>query len=353
MPKLTNLTPIAEEYPDVTDVPATATITISVSGVRDFRATLAQLAAIIGTEGGGSVGLVSFNGSTGPEITFGLSEMVALGVASEDYVDTAVSGATGTDFTTERTLTHLAGFATADAGKQSLTNMIQLGHMAQIATDSFLGRDTASTGNVEVLSAATARSVLDYGSTGKADIGTAFTNLSADATAGIVIGNDVLVALLKKFVDNAATVRATFDTLGVLYSTAALTEGHNIVSSADATGEVEGIPGTNLAAQSSPSAVSSSSGTLTIDWTTGTKFRTWTTTESATIAASGLETFEVARVVVTGGGAHTISWPVGSRVPDGFESGLVVASGEKYILVFQHDGTDLLISISSEMVEVV
>jgi hypothetical protein len=39
-------------------------------------------------------------------------------------------------------------------------NAVTLGKLATIATDSFLGRDTAGTGNVEVLSASTARTVL-------------------------------------------------------------------------------------------------------------------------------------------------------------------------------------------------
>lgn len=45
------------------------------------------------------------------------------------------------------------------------TNKVTLAQMAQMATASFLGRNTASTGNVEVLSASTARTILAIDST--------------------------------------------------------------------------------------------------------------------------------------------------------------------------------------------
>ena len=52
--------------------------------------------------------------------------------------------------------------ALADSALQSIADeSVTLAKMAHMATDSFLGRDTAGTGDVEVLSATTARSVLN------------------------------------------------------------------------------------------------------------------------------------------------------------------------------------------------
>jgi hypothetical protein len=80
-------------------------------------------------------------------------------------------------------------------------NAVTLGKMATIATDSFLGRDTAATGNVEVLSAATAKAILaiqgtELLSTGEAG-GTKFLREDGDGTCSwqTVAGGGSLPAL--------------------------------------------------------------------------------------------------------------------------------------------------------------
>ncbi|MFQ5464246.1 MAG: hypothetical protein ACE5E5_16680, partial [Phycisphaerae bacterium] len=84
--------------------------------------------------------------------------------------------------------------STGDGATVIGANKVTLAMMAQMATDSFLGRDTAATGNVEVLSAATARTILNVenGSTADqsdAEIETAYNNQvsvvsQAEAEAG-------------------------------------------------------------------------------------------------------------------------------------------------------------------------
>lgn len=51
-------------------------------------------------------------------------------------------------------------------------NTITVGKLQQVATDTILGRDTAGTGNVEVLSAAQARSAIGLGTAATQDTGT-------------------------------------------------------------------------------------------------------------------------------------------------------------------------------------
>ena len=77
----------------------------------------------------------------------------------------------------------LTGDVTTTSGTVATTianNAITLAKMAQMATASFLGRNTAGTGNVEVLSAATARTIL-----GLATVATSAS--AADLSAGTLL----------------------------------------------------------------------------------------------------------------------------------------------------------------------
>ncbi len=125
------------------------------------------------------------------------------GLSDGDYGDITVSG-TGTVMTIDNNVVSLAkmatmatdsilGRATAGTGNvEALTalpfaytgdvtrpadsnvttisnNAVTLAQMATMATDSFLGRDTAGTGNVEVLSVATAKTLLNLSGTNTGD----------------------------------------------------------------------------------------------------------------------------------------------------------------------------------------
>lgn len=71
-------------------------------------------------------------------------------------------GLTGTN-SGDQTITltgNVTGSGTGSFATTIANNVVTLGMMAQMATASFLGRNTASTGNVEVLSAATAKTML-------------------------------------------------------------------------------------------------------------------------------------------------------------------------------------------------
>ncbi len=93
---------------------------------------------------------------------------------------TSVSGNAGTATTlaTSRSITatsdiswsvNFNGSANVTAAATIANNAVTLGKMATMATASFLGRNTASTGNVEVLSAATAKTLLNLSGTNTGD----------------------------------------------------------------------------------------------------------------------------------------------------------------------------------------
>lgn len=102
-----------------------------------------------GLTGGGNSGAVTLNVGAGTGISVAAD---SVGISS---------GGVGA--------TQLASNAVTSAKINA--NAVTLAKMAQMATDSFLGRDTAGTGNVEVLSASTVRTILNVedGATNTAD----------------------------------------------------------------------------------------------------------------------------------------------------------------------------------------
>lgn len=77
---------------------------------------------------------------------------------------------------------------------------VTLAKMAHIATDSFLGRDTAGTGDVEVLSAATAKTVLDIAQGDltqeiNAQTGTSYTLVDSDHGKLVTMSNASAITL--------------------------------------------------------------------------------------------------------------------------------------------------------------
>lgn len=123
-----------------------------------------------GLTGGGASGSVTLNVGAGTGIT----------VNANDIAITA-GGVTATQ---------LASNAVTTAKINN--NAVTLAKIATMATDSFLGRDTANTGNVEVLSASTARSILNVedGATNTADPAIT-TNGSTPSLASGITGAEV------------------------------------------------------------------------------------------------------------------------------------------------------------------
>ena len=161
-------------------------------GVTSKTLTISNTLTLAGTDSstlnigtGGTLGSAAFTASSAYEvpltfstgltrstntITVNTSQNIATlsNLTSNGFVKTSGgAGTLGID-----TSTYLTGNETitlsgdvSGSGATSITtaigaNKVTLGMMAQIATDSFLGRDTASTGDVEVLSASTTKTIL-------------------------------------------------------------------------------------------------------------------------------------------------------------------------------------------------
>lgn len=141
--------------------------------------------------------------------------------------DTASSGAVeeltvggGVEFTGSGGIQRsaLTGDVTASAGSGSTTianNAVSLAKMATMATASLLGRNTGGTGNVEVLSAATARTLLNVGALNAANTWSAHQTVTqsvltdgATITVDLAVSDNFLVTI-------AATGRALNFTNGV------------------------------------------------------------------------------------------------------------------------------------------
>jgi hypothetical protein len=139
----------------------------------------------------------------------GIEDSATADQTTEEIQDAAWGGTTLTGTQTGITVTYdddnnnvdfehdaHTGDVTGSTALTIANNAVTLAKMDQIATDSFLGRDTAATGNVEVLSAATARSILGIEAGATADqtdgeIETAYNNQvaqvsQAEAEAGAV-----------------------------------------------------------------------------------------------------------------------------------------------------------------------
>ena len=118
-----------------------------------------------GLTGGGNSGAVTLNVGAGTGITVAAD---SVGISS---------GGVGS--------TQLASNAVTTAKINN--NAVTLAKMATMATDSFLGRDTAGTGNVEVLSASAVRTILNVedGATNTADLAITTNGSTPSLASGI------------------------------------------------------------------------------------------------------------------------------------------------------------------------
>lgn len=96
---------------------------------------------------------------------------IAGGTASRTLTVAANANVSGTN-TGDQTITltgDVTGSGTGSFAATIANNAVTLAKMATMATDSFLGRDTAGTGNVEVLSVATVKTLLNLTGTNSGD----------------------------------------------------------------------------------------------------------------------------------------------------------------------------------------
>jgi len=149
----------------------------------------------------------------------GSPEVQTLGTLKTDL------GLTGTN-SGDQTIILTGDVTGSGTGSFSTTignNAVTLGKMAQITTNSILGRVTAATGNVEVLTAASVKSILSLGSVentalstwaGSTNITTLGT-ITAGTWTGTVIGNAYIASALTGKTYNGLTVTTSTGTLTV------------------------------------------------------------------------------------------------------------------------------------------
>ena len=166
------------------------------------------------SQGAGSTNITVVEGASTVEIqsSTGTNDSIAAATTSLAGVMTAadktkLDAITGTN-TGDQTITltgDVTGSGTGSFAATISANAVTLGKFQQIATDSFLGRDTAGTGNVEVLSVATAKTLLNLSGTNTGDqtitltgdvtgsgTGSFATTIAAGAVEGSMLNNNVI-----------------------------------------------------------------------------------------------------------------------------------------------------------------
>lgn len=134
-------------------------------------------------------------------------------------------GLTGTN-SGDQTITltgDVTGSGTGSFATTIANNSVSLGKMAQITTNSFLGRITAATGNIEVLSAANVKTILSLGNVENTALSTwaGTTNITTLGTitngtwTGTVIGNAYIATALTGKTYNGLTITTSTGTLTV------------------------------------------------------------------------------------------------------------------------------------------
>lgn len=120
--------------------------------------------------------------------------------AGSSYTDEEAQDAVGNILVDSSTIDFTYSDPTPSITASIITNSVGLTHMAQIITASFLGRNTAATGNVEVLTIATAKAMLGLTGTNSGDQTITLSgDVSGTGTGAIttVIGaNKVTIAMM-------------------------------------------------------------------------------------------------------------------------------------------------------------
>lgn len=285
-----------------TGVPQTATITAVARTVLDDTTVAAMVDTLFGASSTGTGGAVR---ATSPTITTPtiakLANLTSNGLVKTSGSDGTLSVDTNTYLTANQSIT-LSGDVTG-SGSTAITttiaaNAVTLAQMAQIATARFLGRTTASTGNVESLTATQATALLnvvvgDSGSGGAKGLvpatvaGDATKFLRGDATwAAVTTGTVTSVSVVTAngvsgTVATATTTPAITLTLAAITPTSVAASGtvtgsnlsgvntgdQTITLTGDVTGSGTGSFATTLATVATPGTSGSSSAipTVTID----------------------------------------------------------------------------------------
>lgn len=151
----------------------------------------AMIDAIVAT-GVSTVSVVTANGISGtvanptttPAITLTLGDITPTSIAASGTITGSNLSGTNTGNQTIILTGDITGSGTGSFAATIANNAVTLAKMAQMATASFLGRNTASIGDVEVLSAATVKTMLNLAGNNSGDItlsGENYISLSGQA----------------------------------------------------------------------------------------------------------------------------------------------------------------------------
>ena len=197
------------------DQTITLTGDVTGSGTGSFATTIANGAVSLGKMANVATGTLFYRKTAGT----GAPEVQTLATLKTDL------GLTGTN-SGDQTITltgDVTGSGTGSFATTIAPNAVTLADMAQITTNSFLGRITASTGNVEVLSAANVKTILSLGSVENTALSTwaGTSNITTLGTItngtwqGTVIGNAYIASALTGKTYNGLTITTSTGTLTV------------------------------------------------------------------------------------------------------------------------------------------
>jgi hypothetical protein len=193
------------------DQTITLTGNVTGSGTGSFATTIAANAVTLAMMADVATGTVFYRKTAAT----GDPEVQTLATLKTDL------GLTGTN-SGDQTITltgNVTGSGTGSFATTIAANAVTLSMMAQMATASFLGRNTAATGNVEVLSTATARTMLSIGNVENTALSTwaGSANITTVGTIGTGTWNATVIA------DNKIASTLTGKTYNGLTLTAAAT----------------------------------------------------------------------------------------------------------------------------------
>lgn len=179
--------------------------------INGFSLTVSNTASISGTNTGdqinitGNAGTVT-NGVYTTDTGTVTNTMLAGSIANNKLSNSAVANLSGTN-TGDQTITLTGDVTGSGIGSFAATigaNKVTLAQMAQITTASILGRNTASTGNVEVLSAFTTKSLLSLNNVENTALSTwaGSTNITTLGTIATGSWNGTAISLATKVSGN-------------------------------------------------------------------------------------------------------------------------------------------------------
>ena len=234
------------------------------------------------------------NSSDGNNVSLPLADTNNWGIISDEIFDNITAN------NAKVSNANHTGDVTGDTALTIGANKVTLGMMAQVATDTFLGRNTAATGDVEVLSNATAKSMLDLTGTNSGD---QTITLTGDVTGSGTGSFAATIAADSVTMDKLADI-ATDTFLGRVTAATGTVE---VLTNAQAKTALD-LTGTNSGDQGEEDIIGTRltdatvTGSTSIDWDAYKVFE-FTLTGNTTITDSNLPTgteTKVIEMVVTG-----------------------------------------------------